>query len=97
MGKISKAGSQVKTFLGRITAPLRKTKVWKFLRKTILRSPFGGYFVASWGELRKVTWPSRRTSLKLTLVVLVFSVVFSLFTASLDYGFEKLAQQIFLK
>lgn len=94
---MGKKTQNIRNALGRVTLPIRRSSVWKFLRRTILRSPFHGYFVASWHELRKVTWPNRKTAWKLTVVVIVFSLMFSIFTASLDYGFEKLAQQIFLK
>lgn len=65
--------------------------------KKIFRSPFRGYFIGSWREIKKVEWPDRKTSWKLTFIVIMFSVVFSLFTSGLDLGFEKLAKQIFLK
>ena len=65
--------------------------------KKILRSPFRGYFVGAWRELKEVTWPDRKTTWKFTLIVIMFSVIFSAFTAGLDVGFEKLAKQIFLK
>ncbi len=84
-------------FLAKLTAPIRKTKVWRWLRKHVLRSPFRGYFVSSWKELKNVTWPDRKTSLKLTGVVLLFTFAFAIFTTLLDFGFEKLARQIFLK
>ena len=88
---------KIKAFATKTTAPIRKTRVWKFLRKYVLRSPFRGYFINSWREVRKVKWPDRKTSWKLTLVVVAFSLVFAIFTAALDIGFEKLAKQIFLK
>lgn len=84
-------------FFVRITAPIRNSKPWKFLRRTILRSPFRGYFVNSWRELKKVEWPNRKTAWKLTLTVFIFSAVFAVFTAAIDLGFEKLAKEIFLK
>lgn len=87
----------VGNFFVRFTLPIRRTKAWRTARRTVLRSPFRGYFIDSWRELRKVEWPDRKTSWKLTGVVIVFSVVFSVFTALLDVGFEKLAKQIFLK
>ena len=83
--------------LTRITKPVRNNKVWKFLRKWILRSPFKGYFVNSFRELKYVEWPDRKTSLKLTLTVILFSAFFSAFTTALDFGFERLAKQLFLK
>lgn len=91
------AAKKVAAFFTKASAPIRKTKAWKWLRKFILRSPFRGYFVSSWQELKKVTWPDRKTSIKLTGIVIGFSVVFAAFTAILDYGFEALAKQIFLK
>jgi preprotein translocase SecE subunit len=85
------------SFFVKITAPVRRNRVWKFLRRTVLRSPFRGYFVSSWRELKKVQWPNRKTTWKLTLTVVMFSAVFAIITTSLDFGFEKLAKQIFLK
>lgn len=87
----------VAEFFVKITAPIRNSHIWKFLRKYILRSPFRGYFVNSWMELRKVTWPNRKTAWKLTFTVIVFSAIFALFTTALDYGFERLARELFLK
>lgn len=84
-------------FFVKITAPIRNNKVWKFLRRTILRSPFKGYFVNSWKELRQVSWPNRATAWKLTFTVIVFSVIFAALTSSLDLGFERLAKELFLR
>lgn len=94
---VSKIGGKIGKLLSRLTAPIRNSRVWKFLRRTILRSPFRGYFVSAWRELKHVEWPNRKTSWKLTITVIVFSTIFAVFTASLDLGFEKLAKQIFLK
>lgn len=92
-----KLGGSVKSGILKITAPIRNTGVWKFLRRTVLRSPFRGYFVGSWQELKHVTWPDRKTAWKLTFTVVLFSVLFAILTSSLDYGFERLAKQIFLR
>ena len=40
-------------------------------------------------ELRKVAWPSRRETMNLSVVVLIFLVVLTAFIAGLDYGFSK--------
>lgn len=98
MGKrLKKVGLKIGGFFSRLTTPIRRSKVWKFLRRKVLRSPFRGYFINSWRELRKVEWPDRKTSWKLTFIVIAFSAVFAVITTSLDYGFEKIAKQIFLK
>lgn len=91
-GLVSKIGS----FFKKITQPIRNTKVWKFLRRKVLRSPFRGYFVASWRELKKVKWPDRKTATKLTLIVITFSLIFTVFTTIIDLGFERLARELFL-
>lgn len=98
MGKrIKKVQGSIANFFSKITTPVRNSKVWKFLRRTVLRSPFRGYFVSSWKELKQVSWPNRKTAWKLTLTVFLFSALFAVFTSSLDYGFERLAKEIFLK
>lgn len=48
------------------------------------------YFRETWFELKKVSWPSRREGLNLTLMVLVMTAALSLVLALIDFGFEKL-------
>ena len=48
------------------------------------------YFRETWFELRKVSWPSRREGLNLTLMVGVVTALLSIILAILDFGFEKL-------
>lgn len=55
------------------------------------------YFRNSWKELRQVTWPSFKVSLRLTFAVIVFAVVFGAFIAVLDFGLEKLFKEVLLK
>lgn len=95
--RLKKVSRKIGGFFSRLTAPVRSTAAWKFLRRTILRSPFRGYFVSALKELKNVQWPDRKTSWKLTFTVIIFSVIFAVITTSLDFGFEKLAKQIFLK
>lgn len=80
----------------KVTAPIRSNKMWKKSRRTFLKSPFKGYFKDSLKELKQVTWPDRRTSLRLTGIVIVFSVIFAIITTLLDIGFDRLAKEIFL-
>lgn len=89
--------SNKQSFLSRLFSPIAKSRAWKFLRRWVIRSPFGGYFVGAWRELRQVNWPKRKTAWKLTMAVFLFSAVFSAFTTALDYGFEKLARQLLLR
>lgn len=54
------------------------------------------YFVGSWQELRQVTWPNMKDTLRLTLAVIIFSVVFGLLIAAVDYGIDKFFKQLIL-
>lgn len=47
------------------------------------------YLRDSWKELRQVTWPTFRESRRLTLAVIMFSIVFGLLIAVVDYGLDK--------
>ena len=98
MGKrLTKVGTTIGNGLKKVTAPVRNTTVRKFLRRTVLRSPFRGYFISSFRELKKVEWPKRKTAWKLTFTVILFSAIFALITTGLDFGFERVAREIFLK
>jgi preprotein translocase subunit SecE len=48
------------------------------------------------GELRKVTWPSRRDTVRLTIMVLIVCIVVGIFLGALDYGFSELVAKLFL-
>lgn len=48
------------------------------------------------GELRKVVWPSRRETLRLTAIVIGLCVVAGLVLGLLDYGFAELVTRVFL-
>jgi preprotein translocase subunit SecE len=55
------------------------------------------FFRGSFQELRQVTWPTRREGRRLTTAVIIFSVVFGLLIAIVDYGLDKLFKQVLLK
>ena len=48
------------------------------------------YFKHSFEELTKVTWPTKNQAVKLTIVVLIFCVVFAVCLSIVDYGLEQL-------
>jgi|GEM_PF-121278 len=79
-----------------IGKPFKKLGKFKFFRVLgfILLPP---YFRQSWKELRQVTWPSRRESFQLTGAVIVFSVIFGVLIALVDYGLDKVFKQVLLK
>lgn len=75
---------------------LPDNKAGRAAKKLRPRSPFKGYFINSWRELKNVKWPSRKEAWKLTFAVIIFSVVFAAFLTALDFAFERLAKVIFL-
>ncbi|MDB5166307.1 MAG: secE [Candidatus Saccharibacteria bacterium] len=82
-GPVRKAGRGLK----KVFRPFR------FLRRPLrfLGKILGFRYVASsWRELRQVTWPDRKTTAKLTGAVLIFSVVFGVIIAIVDFGLDKL-------
>ena len=46
-------------------------------------------------ELKKVTWPTRADTIKLTAVVIVLSVIVGVFIGGLDAGLVKLTSLLF--
>ena len=60
-------------------------------------SKVSDYFKGALSEIRKVQWPTRKEAINLTFAVIVFSVVFAIFTAIIDFGINKLFEQLFLK
>jgi preprotein translocase subunit SecE len=52
------------------------------------------YFQDSKVELKKVTWPSRKETVGLTWVVLMFVVIISFFLGVSDLGLSKLVKLV---
>jgi len=48
------------------------------------------------GELRKVNWPSRRDTVRLTIMVIIVCFVVGIFLGALDYGFSELVAKLLL-
>lgn len=45
------------------------------------------FFAETWGEMRKVNWPSREDAVRLTVVVIAISLAMSLFLGIADFIF----------
>ncbi len=56
--------------------------------------PLFNYLSASQAELAKVSWPNRRETIRLTMVVIVFSLAFAAVLGALDIGFSGLLQKL---
>lgn len=46
-------------------------------------------------ELSKVTWPTRQEAIKLTLIVIIISLIVGIFIGGLDFIFTKTMQIFF--
>lgn len=44
------------------------------------------YVASSVEELRKVTWPTTEQTIRLTIIVVIFSLAMAVFLGALDYG-----------
>lgn len=73
---------------------------WFFTRRPVkfIGRIIGLRFIRnSWRELRTVTWPTWKESVRLTGAVIIFAVIFGAFIAVVDYGLDKVFKQILLK
>lgn len=48
-------------------------------------------------ELRKAVWPTREEAIRLTVMVLIVSVVVGLVLGAIDFGFTRLVNDVFLR
>ncbi len=55
------------------------------------------YVRNSFKELKDVTWPSFKESMRLTYAVVIFAIIFGVAVALVDYGFGKIFKIILLK
>lgn len=56
-----------------------------------------GFIAGSFREVKLVSWPGFRQSMRLTKAVIIFSVIFGGLIAVVDIGLDKLFKQIILK
>lgn len=62
----------------------------RFLAKILLIN----YVVNSWKELKQVEWPSHKQTIRLSIAVFLFSVVFGMVISLVDYGLDKVIRRI---
>ncbi|HMH31229.1 MAG TPA: preprotein translocase subunit SecE [Methylomirabilota bacterium] len=85
---VSQASSRVAS--SKLAKPFRKPA------KLVGRVLLPRYVRKSWQELKQVTWPTRRESVRLTVAVLIFAAIFGATIALVDYGLDKLFKDILL-
>lgn len=74
---------------------LPDNKVGRFFGKS--RGLMPKFFREAWAELKQVTWPNRRETIRATAAVLIFAIVFGVLIAATDYGLEKFFRNVLLK
>lgn len=79
--------------IGKVFRPLGRFKFFRVVGYVL----FPPYFRNAVKELRLVTWPNRRKTWQLTYAVIVFSVVFGVIVAGVDFGLDKLFREFILK
>jgi preprotein translocase SecE subunit len=55
------------------------------------------YFRNSWKELKQVTWPKFKDSIRLTFAVFAFATVFGTLVFALDFVLDKVFKEVILK
>ena len=53
-----------------------------------------GYFIGSYRELKKVTWPTKKQTVNYSILVIALSLGTAIFFSLLDYIFELIFKQI---
>jgi preprotein translocase subunit SecE len=48
----------------------------------------------AWSELRKVVWPTKRDTIRITLAVIVLSLVVAAFLGGIDFGLTELFKYV---
>jgi preprotein translocase subunit SecE len=52
------------------------------------------YFISSYAEMLKVTWPTKQQTINYSLLVIGLSVGLAVFFAALDFGFNTVVTTI---
>ena len=100
--RIRKTASKVATPLAKarkagkkeVYLPLPDNKAGRFLNKKVRLVP--AFFSEAFAEIRQVTWPGKKDTLRLTLAVFVFAVIFSIFVGFLDFLLDKLFREFII-
>lgn len=73
-----------------------KTRPMRFIGRILAKVLLVNYFISSYNELRDVEWPNLSETVRLTIAVFVFSIIFGLLVSASDFGLDKLFHKILL-
>jgi preprotein translocase subunit SecE len=91
--KVRKAVAAPFRVLGKPFKALGRIKFFRIIGRILWPT----YFRNSFRELRQVTWPNRKQSRQLTVAVIIFSVIFGVMIAIVDFGLDKVFKKVILK
>ena len=74
--------------------PLPDNKVGKVLGKRVRLTP--GFVRDAWREIKLVRWPNARETIRLTIAVFIFAVVFAVIVGLIDFGLDKLFREVII-
>lgn len=93
-GKPIKAASKLTGRKYYLPIKLPDNRIGRFLAKEKQLMP--KYFREAWHELKLVQWPSRRETIKLSLAVFIFALVFGGLVWVVDYGLDNLFRKVLI-
>lgn len=73
-----------------------KLKPVVFVGRTLAKVLLLQYFIGAWKEVRQVKWPNIKTTIRLTIAVFVFSILFGVLVTVTDYGLDKIFRKVFV-
>jgi preprotein translocase SecE subunit len=73
-----------------------KTKPARFVGRILANVLLFKFFREAWAEMRQVEWPTARETVRLTMAVFIFSVVFGAIIAITDFGLDKVFKKVFI-
>lgn len=74
--------------------PLPDNKAGRILGKRVRLIP--GFIKNAWSEIKLVRWPNASETIRLTIAVFIFAVIFAIIVGLLDFGLNKLFKEVIL-
>jgi len=59
--------------------------------------PLNSFFSGIVSEFKQITWPSRKETTRLVVIVIIFSAGMAAFLGVADFGFSRVLQEFILK
>lgn len=92
---VSRGAARVLRPFAFLLKPFR-TRPVRFIGRILAAILLFRFFRDAWKELRQVQWPNARETVRLTMAVFIFSVLFGVLIASVDYGLDKVFRKVFI-